>query len=475
MRLIGKAFVPGRRRRQRMVVVVVTLLLLGFVLIATEQLTNVNKAAVAVVVGTAVWVVCICYGTDFVMSQHPRDYMSFLDGAASTPSAAMRFIADNVFIGYLGGAAEIALFLIATMTIVEILQNNGCFDFISQLLRTRSSAKMLWVLSAVTLLISANLDNLTTTVMMLVIMRGVVKPRRQRMLLGSAIVISANCGGAFTVIGDSTGLVLWNASAVTATDFSMSLVLPCLAAWALPVWAIGRSLPHRLDTEWVTMPYRGDDTNLRVWQRLVMLFVGIGGLWFIPTFHNITRLSPFLGALCVVSILWVVNEVFNRRLMRTDMMTSRRVPRALQYGTMQMILYVIGIMLALGLIRETGVTEQLFAFAQNSYGGVWLAGLIAGVVSCFLESFATAMSMITVVDTEVIGLLSNPDYMQNGAYWKVVAYATAVCGNIFCWGSISGLALTRMERVSFAWYVRNVGVKVLAGVVVGFGVLYFAI
>ena len=183
------------------------------------------------------------------------------------------------------------------MTIVEILNNNGCFDFISQLLRTRKSKKMIWTLSIVTFLISINLDNLTTTVMMLTIMHGIIPSRRQRMFYGAAVLLAANCGGALTVIGNPEGLVLWNMGAVTATSFPMSLLLPCLAAWLIPTYLIARQLPERVDTEWIVMPYRGDDTRLNVWQRLVMLFVGIGGLWFIPTFHNITKLSPFLGAL----------------------------------------------------------------------------------------------------------------------------------------------------------------------------------
>ena len=134
------------------------------------------------------------------------------------------------------------------------------------------------------------------------------------------------------------GLVLWNNGCVTPTDYSMTLLLPCLVAWAIPTWWISARLPERIETEWVTMPYRGDDTRLNTWQRALMLFVGIGGLWFIPTFHNITQLSPFLGALCVLSVLWIVNEIFNRKLMNADVLVQRRIPRIFQYGVIQMML-----------------------------------------------------------------------------------------------------------------------------------------
>ena len=165
-----------------MTIVIATILILGYFLIATEKYTNVNKAAVAIFVGTLGWILYICYGTDFVMSQHANEYLTFLNGAESTSALVKQFIAQNVFLKYVGKASEIVLFLLATMTIVEILQNNGCLDFISQLLRTRSSQKMLWMLSITTFVLSANLDNLTTTVMMLTIMHGIVSRQRPRII-----------------------------------------------------------------------------------------------------------------------------------------------------------------------------------------------------------------------------------------------------------------------------------------------------
>ncbi len=461
-----------------MTLIIAAILIVGFLLLATEKLTNVNKAAVAIFVGTVGWMLYISYGRDYVMSEHSSDFSLFLNGLAPTSDLVKQFIARNVFLNYVGKAAEVVLFLLATMTIVEILQNNGCFDFIPQLMRTRSSKRLLWVLSGVTFLLSANLDNLTTTVMMLTIMRGIVRSRMQRTLLASAVLVSANCGGALTVIGDPTGLVLWNSGFVTATNFSLSLAIPCLLAWAIPVWWIGRSLPERADLEWISMPYRGDDTNLNVWQRLLMLFVGIGGLWFIPTFHNITKLSPFLGALCVLSVLWIVNEAVNRKLMNTDEMIQRRVPRVLQYGVIQMILFVMGIMLTVGVVKETGIARWMAENVDTFASNVWVAGIGTGIVSSVLDNFASAMTMISFRNMSPIDInLSSPlaAYMQNGAYWKIVAYVSALGGNILCMSSMSGLALMRMERVRIGWYFRNVGWKALVGGVAGYVALYLVL
>ena len=409
-----------------MTLIIVILLLLGYVVIATGHLTGVNKAAIAMFVATVGWVVYISYGTDFVMAHHAVEYLTFLHGEPPSSDAVKFFIYDEIFLYYVGRAASIVMFLLATMSIIELLNNNGCFDFITKWIRTRNSKRLLWTITLATFVISANLDNLTTATMMLVIMRGIVQNRRQRMLIGSAIVIAANCGGCFTVIGDPTGLLLWCDGAVTATHFSSYMALPAVLAWVIPTIFINRMLPDRLDTQWSPMPYRGDDTNLSPWQRVVMLFVGIGGLWFIPTFHNITKLSPFLGALCVLSVLWVVNELFNRKLMAADQMSSHRLtPRAIQYGYIQQILFVMGIMLAMGVVTETGVFADVSAWFDENIHNVWVIGVVSGVLSSLVDTFTIAVSDISlypVLQSSHLELVPDVEYMtqfaRNGAYWK---------------------------------------------------------
>lgn len=462
-----------------MTLVIVSILIIGYVLISTGWMTNVNRAAVAVFMGTVGWVLYICYGTDFVLAQHPREYSDFLMGVAPNPENVKHFISQNIFLDYVGRGAEIALFLLATMSIVEILNNNGCFDFLTELLYTRSSKKMLWLISIVTFVISANLDNLTTTTMMLVIIHKILSNRRQRMLYGSAVIIAANCGGALTVIGDPTGLVLWNIGAVDASDFSMYLALPCLVSMALPVWWLGRQLPERVETQGFAIPYRGDDTNLNRWQRMLMLFLGIGGLWFIPTFHNITKLSPFLGALCVLSLLWVVNEIFNRRLMDVDKMIQRRIPRVLQYGVIQMVLFVLGIMFAVGVVVETGAVSTLAQWIDDNVHNVWILGIVSGFFGSVLDTFATSMSFVSlhpVVDVANLGLWADSDYVgdfvRNGVYWKIIAYCSAMGGNMLLIGSVSGLALMKMERIRLGWYLRNVGWICFVAWLIGLAIMW---
>ncbi|OYP51985.1 sodium:proton antiporter [Prevotella sp. P3-92] len=450
-----------------MTLIIVLMFVAAYLLIATGHFTGVNKAAIAMFLGTAGWVVYVCYGTDFVMQQHPADYLEYLSGRTPNSETVKYFICENVFLKYVGKAAAIVMFLLATMSIIELLNNNGCFDFISEWIRTRNSKRLLWTITLATFIISANLDNLTTTTMMLVIMNNVLQSGRQRMLVGSAIVLAATCGGCFTVIGDPVGLILWGDGMVTASHFSAYMLLPALIAWIVPTMLINRELPDRLDTEWIASPYRGDDTRLNRWQRLVMLFVGIGGLWFIPTFHNITKLSPFLGALCVLSVLWLVNEAFNRRLMNADQMAQRRIPRALQYGTIQQILFVMGIMMGMGVMLETGVLGDIGIWLAETFHNNWLLGIGAGLLSAVADSFTVGLNHIMLYP-----LAESGEMAVNGAYWMIMVFSTAVGGCLLCVGSVSGVALMKMEHVRLGWYLRHLTSKVAVGWLLGLAVLW---
>ena len=452
-----------------MSLIILLIIVVGFILISTENVTNVNKAAVAIFVGTVGWVLYVSYGTDFVQMLHQQAYADYLNGMEHSSQSVKQFI-------YVGKACEIVLFFLATMTIVEILNNNGCFDFLGIWARTRNSKKLLWMMMLFVFVVSANLDNLTTTVMALTLIHQVIPNRRYRMIYGSVAVIAANMGGALTVIGSPEGLVLWNMGAITASNYSLSMALPCIVACVLPTWLLSRTLPDRIDIEFLRLPYRGDDTNLNVWQRLVMFIVGIGGLWFIPTFHNITKLSPFLGALCVLSVLWVVNEIFNRKLLNIGENIHRRIPRVLQYGSMQMILFVLGIMLAVGVVNETGFFVKVTAYIDKQTPNVWLFGVASAAISSVLDSFVTTMSAVSLHPVVSAGNAEltaySANFVQNGVYWKMIAFATAVGGNLLPIGSISGLALIRTERMRVGWYFANVGWKVLLGGVLGMALLW---
>lgn len=450
-----------------MTLVIVLMLCFSYLLIATGHLTGVNKSAIAVFLATIGWVLYVCWGSGFVESQHSLAYAEYLKDNPGMNESVKYFIYENVFLKYVGQAAAIVMFLLSTMSIIEILNSNGCFDFIEAWIRTRNPNRLLWSITLASFILSANIDTMTVSIVMLTLMHKIVKNRRQRMLIGSAIVLSATCGGCFTVIGDPTGLILWGNESVEATSLSAYLALPAIVAWVVPTILINRELPSRLDIEWGVAPYRGDDTRLNTWQRLMMLVVGIGGLWFIPTFKNITKLPPFLGALCVLSVLWIVNEAFNRKLMDSDQMEQRRVPRVTQYSSIQQMLFVMGIMLGMGAVEETGVLHHVADWVDTTIGNVWIIGLITGVLSSVVDSFTIAVSSLSLYDVGASDTVA-----LNGIYWKVIAYATAVGGCLLSVGSISGIILMRMEHIRLGWYFKTMTPKILLGFLLGLAVLW---
>lgn len=445
-----------------MTYIISAILLISLFFIATERQTNINKAAVAIFACTLGWVLYIGFGTDFVMSQHSADYTTFLDGVRPNSVAVKLYIAKNVILPYIGHAAEIVLFLLATMSIVNILYQNGCFDFLTLWIRTRNSRLLLWKLTAFSFFMSANLDNISTIVLMLTLTNMILRHTRDRMLYGSMVMIAVIFGGALTVIGDPTGLVLWNKGAITASNYTLSMAIPCLLAWAIPTVIVSFRMPETVDIEYRSMPYRGNDTNLKVWQRLIMFLVGVGGLWFIPTFHDITKLPPFLGALCVLSLLWIVNEIFNRTLITSDRQLPSSIAQKMQYNSVQQILYIIGVILALGVVTETGamtwVGEQIDILVDN----IWAIGAITALISILLDSFASCITMISLHDVS----LTDPYFAVGGEYWKVLSFGTAVGGSILGIGSISGIVMMQMQGVTLKWYTRHIApLTLLAGVI----------
>ena len=450
-----------------MTYIIVAILIVSLFLIATERHTNINKAAVSVFACTLGWVLYVCFGSDFVASQHSAEYLSFLDGVKPNSTAVKMYIAQDILLPYIGHAAEIVLFLVATMSIVNILYNNGCFDFLTLWIRTRNSKLLLWKLTAVAFFMSANLDNTATIVIMLTVTNAIFIRTKARMIYGAMVMTAVSFGGALTVIGDPVGLVLWNKGAITATDYTLSMLLPCLIAWTLPTAYMTLRLPDTVEVERATLPYRGDDTTLNIWQRLLMFLVGIGGLWFIPTFHDITKLPPFLGALCVLSLLWIVNELFNRKIFRVERSLRSDIPQQMQYNTIQKILYIIGVILALGVVAETGAMNWLAHHVDRFVGNVWGIGATAALASTVLDNFASFMTLVSLHDVSA----TDAYYGVGGDYWKAVSFGGAVGGSILCIGSIAGVMMMRMQGVSLKWYIRNITPLTLTAGIIAFIVL----
>lgn len=456
-----------------MTIAIVVVILLGYLFIATEHVTHVNKALVAMFCGTVGWVLFMCTGTSFINAVHAEEYQTFLDGAQHTVLLSKEYISEHIFLRYVGQVGELVLYLLATMSIVEVLTDNECFSFVEKLLRRRSTAQMLWLTVAVTFLLSACIDNLTVTVLMLMILRKVVRNAKQRMYIGSAIVIAASCGGCWTVIGDVTSLMVWAKGAVTATNFSAALVLPSIVATVIPTVLIQRQLPEHLDLDRPTYTFRGDDSILAWWQKGLLLFFGIGGLWFVPSFHRITLLPPFLGALCCLGVVWVLNEIINANRIRTEQPQSISLGRRLQYEVLQVIMYCVGVCLCVDVLVEIGAMRSAAEWLDNNIHSIYLASAFMGLLSSVLDNIALVMAGINIYSVgEAVQEGYQASFMQNGQYWHLIALCGNVGGCLLPIGSVAGFALMRAEGVSVWWYFRRITLFVLLGLATSVGTYF---
>lgn len=464
-----------------MTFLIVGILLLGYILIATEHITNINKSAIAMFLGVIAWTLYMIGGWQYVDNMYAHEYAAFLAGDNPTITSLKRFIANYVFMGHMADICQIVLYLLATMSIVEILNANGCFDFIREWITTRNSKRMLWTVAIITYLLSANLDNLTTALMMFAIIRQVLPDSKWRWYYGAVIVIAANAGGCLTVIGDVSTLMLWVKGAITPSSFSGAMAVPSLIAMIIPTWLIARKLPETMRINTPRILFRGNDSPLTRWQRLLMLIIGIGGLWFIPTFHKVTKLPPFVGALCVLALFGVVNELCNSKLIRTDQPILHRTPRFMQNESIQTILFFIGVSMAIAAIQETGALYSAAVWCDENIHNTYIVSLFLGVCSAFLDNVAlvlTSISMYDVVDAVDVIPGVTPAYIQsfslNGTYWQLVAYSGSIGGCLLSIGSTAGYALMKSENVSIWWYLRHITLKVLVGWLAGLGA-YFLI
>ena len=253
-----------------MTIAIVILMLLGYLLICTEHITRINKATVALFCGVWGWVLYVCVGPYYIETLHEAGFQEFLGTKDYSIATVNEYIRQNVFASHIAQLTSIVMYLLTTMAIVDVLNNNGCFDLLAKLCRSRSSWVTVWMLALCSFGLSANLDNLTSAVVMLMVMNQLVVNHRQRMLLGAIIVIATNCGGCFTVIGDVTSLLVWTRGAVTPTNYTAALVLPALFATIIPTYLIGRKLPGHLDLKRSSIMYRGDDADVKLTEDAIL-------------------------------------------------------------------------------------------------------------------------------------------------------------------------------------------------------------
>ena len=424
----------------------------GYLFIALESVTKVNKAAVALLMFVACWT---------LLMFSPESYFPNLTGQdlINTVSSAIEH--------HLGSTSTTLFFLMGAMTIVEIVDQNGGFNWVRSALQTRSKRALLWRIAFMTFVLSAILDNLTTSIVMVMILRKLVQDHKDRLVYASLVIIAANSGGAFSPIGDVTTIMLWNKGVITAAGVISEIIVPSIISMVVPAFIMQYMLKGELQIKEET---NNEDSTVTVEhlsdsQRKSVFFIGVGGLMMVPVFKAITHLPPFVGILLVLSILWTVTEVFYYNLPHENDAegTGKRVTNLLRNIDMSTILFFLGILMAVACLEQIGVLTTLgkglnVAFNNNHY---IVTGII-GVLSSIVDNVPLVAGSMGMYPVEAAG-----DMAIDGIFWQLLAYCAGVGGSMLIIGSAAGVVVMGLEKITFGWYMKHITWIAFVGYIAG--------
>ena len=428
---------------------IVIVFCVGYFFIAIESVTKINKAAIALLMLVTTW-------TLFMM-----DPGSYLPSAIGDQMAS---VVSETIERHLGSTSTTLFFLMGAMTIVELVDQNGGFNFVRDVMQTRSKRALLWRIAFMTFFLSAILDNLTTSIVMIMILRKLVSDHKDRIIYASLVIIAANSGGAFTPIGDVTTIMLWNKGVITAPGVISKLLVPSVVSMAIPAYVLSLSLKGQLMfPDQQTQNVHASD--LTAMQRKVIFFLGVGGLIFVPIFKSLTHLPPFVGILLVLGVLWTVTEVFYAHLKAPEEegAMQKRVSQILTRINMSTILFFLGILMSVACLETIGVLTLMGdglneVLAGNHYLITGIIGMLSAIVDN-VPLVAACMGMYPVAPSG--------DMAVDGIFWQLLAYCAGVGGSMLIIGSAAGVVVMGLEKITFGWYMKRISWIAFIGYLAG--------
>ncbi|MGI6233024.1 MAG: sodium:proton antiporter NhaD [Prevotella sp.] len=432
-------------------IAIVVVFCVGYLFIALESVTKVNKAAIALLMFVCCW-------TLFMFD--PGSYIT-----VETGQSLLNAVSDAIE-RHLGSTSTTLFFLMGAMTIVEIVDQNGGFNWVRSVMRTRSKRALLWRIAFLTFFLSAILDNLTTSIVMVMILRKLVRDHKDRIIYASLVIIAANSGGAFSPIGDVTTIMLWNKGSITAAGVISEILVPSIVSMVIPAFVLQYSLKGELTDE-VNMPMTSDYEVLDFTnaQRKAVFFIGVGGLMFVPVFKALTGLPPFIGILLVLGVLWTTTEIFYRNLHRVNDKegTQKRVTNLLHNIDMSTILFFLGILMAVACLEQVGVLTMLGGTLNDVFNGnhYMVTGII-GVLSSIVDNVPLVAGCMGMYPIAATG-----DMAVDGIFWQLLAYCAGVGGSMLIIGSAAGVVVMGLEKITFGWYMKHISWVALIGYLAG--------
>lgn len=414
-----------------MSLIIILIFVVGYLCIALEHVIKVNKSGIALLMSV------VCWG---------------IYSLNSDPALCEKF-SHHVY-----DTSETILFLMGAMTIVAVVDTYGGFNFVTNKLRSKSLGLLLWKTVGMTFILSALLDNMTTCIVMVMVLRKILVDKKLRMLFSGLIIIAANAGGAFSPIGDVTTIMLWIKGFISTEGAITHLFIPSVVSILVPTICV---LPQIKNLSYAGPSFECDinaQSMASSYSKKIIFLIGVGGLVLVPVFRSITGLPPFLFVMGILALLWISTEI----LLRIDHNLKSRGKDKAKVSTiittidMSTILFFLGILLTVGALAETGTLNRLGQWLRGTLHNVYLINGLIGVLSSIIDNVplvASTMGMYDIEPSSALGELQN--YCQDGAFWQLLAYCAGTGGSILIIGSAAGVVVMGMEKISFSWYLKH--------------------
>ena len=452
-----------------MTTAIITVFVVGYLFIALESLTKINKAGIAILMGIACWVLLLMGASEYgpaIIDKALKIGILSEESARNIMENYSSYMCRGLFQHYLAEVSETILFLMGAMTVVETVDSHGGFRFVKKALYTPNPKSLLWKVCIMTFFLSATLDNMTTSIVMIMVLKSLISDKELRMKFAGMVLIAANAGGAFSPIGDVTTIMLWIKGCVSTTGIITGIFIPSVICMVVPALIVMFSLKGAIAAPQDEDGSGEDKPVFRSAMRNLVFAIGVGGLVFVPIFHNLTGLPPFMGVLLDLGLLWIVTElVIGYEHKDQDAYEKARISSIISRIDMSTILFFRGILMAVAALEEIG--------ALNLLGGglnVWFDGNhfavtgIIGVLSSIVDNVPLVAGCMGMYPVQAAG-----DMAIDGVFWQLLAYCAGVGGSMLIIGSAAGVVVMGLEKITFGWYMKKITwvafVGYLAGIV----------
>ena len=442
---------------------IIVIFVVGYLAIALEHQLHINKAASAILTGVLCWTL-YALSYDSLVPQAAYDAWHAMQGSSESEGGVdpkLHFLVDGQLSHLFSETAGILFFLIGAMTIVELVDAHEGFSLITKFVRSKSKVTLLWVVGICTFFLSAVLDNLTTTIVMISVLRKLVADRELRLLYVGVVVIAANAGGAWTVIGDVTTTMIWMKHKIGEWEVMRDLFLASIACLLVPLFILSMQLKGELEAPQDTDADR-EERSIETWHKALFLFLGVAGLLSVPIFKTYTHLPPFMGMMLSLGGLWLASELVSHT-MDEKTKSSTGVLAALRRIDMSSVLFFLGILLAVGSLGSMGILTQLAQWLQATLKNQSLIAVIIGLVSAVVDNVPLVAAGIEMY---------SPTNGLNDPFWMLLAYCGGTGGSCLIIGSAAGVAAMGLEKIDFFWYLKKITPLAFAGYFAGI-LVYF--